>query len=118
MVGLAQAIAVIPGLSRSGTTIAVGLARGYRRSFAVRFSFLMSLPAVIGSFLLTLYKALRAGINWKLVPVYLVGMVVAGVTGYFSIRLVKKLMDNNKFGKFAYYCWAVGLLALIASIFV
>lgn len=118
VVGLAQAIAVIPGLSRSGTTIAVGLARGYRRSFAVRFSFLMSLPAVIGSFLLTLYKALRAGINWKLVPVYLVGMVVAGVTGYFSIRLVKKLMDNNKFGKFAYYCWAVGLFALIASIFV
>ena len=118
VVGLAQAIAVIPGLSRSGTTIAVGLSRGYKRSFAVRFSFLLSLPAVLGSLLVTFFDAVRAGINWKLIPVYLIGMAVAAVTGYFAIRLVKKLVDSNKFGKFAYYCWAIGAVALVVSIFI
>ena len=118
VVGLAQAIAVIPGLSRSGTTIAVGLARGFKRSFAVRFSFLLSLPAVIGALLLSLVDAIRSGVNWQLLPVYLLGMGVAAVTGFFAIRLVKKLVDSNRFGKFAYYCWGMGILALVASIFI
>jgi undecaprenyl-diphosphatase len=118
VVGLAQAIAVIPGLSRSGTTIAVGLARGFKRSFAVRFSFLLSLPAVIGALILSLFDAIRAGVHWELLPIYLIGMVFAAVTGFFAIKLVKKLVDSNRFGKFAYYCWAIGAIALVASIFI
>lgn len=120
VVGVAQAIAVIPGLSRSGTTITVGLARGFRRDFAVRFAFLMSIPAVLGSTLVTLLKAIvNGGIVWANVPAYLVGMVIAGVVGYFALVFLKKLLSGpDGFSKFAYYCWGVGVASLILSIFI
>ena len=116
VVGVAQAIAVIPGLSRSGTTISTGMMRGFDRGFAVRFSFLMSLPAVLGANILELKDAMETGFDTSLLPVYLVGVLVATVVGYFAIRLVKSLADQGKFGKFAYYCWAVGAISLIAGI--
>ena len=116
LVGVGQALATVPGLSRSGTTIAVGMLRGYERSFAVRYSFLLSLPAVLGANILSLKDAVESGIDWSMLPVYLVGMVVAAVAGYFSIRLVNLLANKGKFGNFAYYCWVVGALALIFSI--
>jgi len=118
IVGIGQALAVIPGLSRSGTTITLGVARGLKRDFAMKFSFLLSIPAILGSVLLQLVKALSAGTNWSLFPVYLVGMVFAGVTGYFALRLLKLLIDRSRFGKIAYYCWAIGALTLILSIFI
>ena len=117
IVGCGQALAVIPGLSRSGTTISVGMMRGFDRAFAVRFSFLMSLPAIVGANVLELKDALQSGFEVAELPVYLVGVAVAAVVGYFAIRLVKSLSDKGKFGKFAYYCWAVGLGSLIAGIF-
>ena len=116
IVGCGQALAVIPGLSRSGTTISVGMLRGFDRSFAVRFSFLMSLPAVLGANILEVKDAVDAGFNVEELPMYLVGVAVAAVVGYFAIRLVKSLSDKGKFGKFAYYCWAVGLGSLIAGV--
>ena len=116
IVGCGQALAVIPGLSRSGTTISVGMLRGFDRSFAVRFSFLMSLPAILGANILEIKDAVDAGINMEELPMYIVGVVVAAVVGYFAIRLVKSLSDKGKFGRFAYYCWAVGLGSLIAGI--
>ena len=116
LVGAAQGFATIPGLSRSGTTISAGMALGFDRNFAVRYSFLMSLPAVFGATLLKVVKVLKAGtLDTSLLPMYLTGMAVAGVVGYFSIRLVKLLADRGKFGRFAYYCWIVGVAALIAS---
>lgn len=118
IVGLGQCVAVVPGLSRSGTTISVGLMRGFNRSFAVRFSFLLSLPAILGANILEIKDAVEAGIDTALLPVYFVGVLVAMVSGYFAIRLVKLLSDKGKFGKFAYYCWAVGLVSIIASIFI
>ena len=115
LVGVAQGFATIPGLSRSGTTISAGMALGFDRSFAVRYSFLMSLPAVFGATLLKVVKVVKAGaLDADLLPMYLTGMVVAGVVGYFSIRLVKLLADRGKFGRFAYYCWIAGAAALIA----
>ena len=116
IVGCGQALAVIPGLSRSGTTISVGMLRGFDRSFAVRFSFLMSLPAILGAIILEVKDAADAGFNVEELPMYLVGVAVAAVVGYFAIRLVKSLSDKGKFGKFAYYCWAVGLGSLIAGV--
>lgn len=116
IIGLSQAVAILPGLSRSGTTITVGVSCGLKRDFAVKFSFLLSIPAVIGSVLVSLVDALRAGINWSLLPVYLVGMITASVTGYFAIKLVKYLVSKTKFGKFSYYCWGVGVLTLFLSI--
>lgn len=116
VIGLAQAIAVIPGLSRSGTTITVAASRGLRRNFAVKFSFLLSIPAILGSNVLSLFNAIKEGVNWSLFPTYLVGMITAAVSGYFAIRLVKYLVSKTKFGKFCYYCWGVGILAIILSI--
>lgn len=115
IVGLAQACATVPGLSRSGTTISVGMMRGYDRAFAVRYSFIMSLPAVLGANILSIGDALEAGIDTSLIPVYLVGVVIAGVVGYFAIGLVNLLSNKGKFGAFAYYCWAIGVLAIILN---
>ena len=118
LVGLAQGMATIPGLSRSGTTISAGMALGFDRNFAVRYSFLLSLPAVLGATLLKVVKVAASGeVDIKLLPMYLCGMVVAGVVGYFAISLVKLLADKGKFGKFGFYCWIVGGIALIASLF-
>ena len=116
IVGCGQALAVIPGLSRSGTTISVGMLRGFDRAFAVRFSFLLSLPAILGANVLEIKDAVEAGFPMEELPMYLVGVAVAAVVGYFAIRLVKSLADKGKFGKFAYYCWAVGLGSLIAGV--
>ena len=120
IVGCAQAVAVIPGLSRSGTTISVGMMRGFDRNFAVRYSFLLSLPAVVGANILKLREALMeesfAADVLPQMPIYLVGVVIAAVVGCFAIRLVKSLADKGKFGKFAWYCWAVGAVSLIAGI--
>jgi len=115
LLGCAQAVGTLPGISRSGITISAGLLRGFDRTFAVRFSFLMSLPAVLGANILSLKDALEAGVDLEMLPIYLVGMVVSGVVGYFAIRLVNLLADKGKFGNFAYYCWVVGLGSLIAS---
>ena len=116
IIGLAQAAAVVPGLSRSGTTIAVGISRGLSGGFAVRFSLLLSIPAVIGATIVSIYQAIKAGIVLSHLPVYLIGFVVAVVVGYFAIQLLRRLVGKNGFGKIAYYCWAVGILAIILSL--
>jgi undecaprenyl-diphosphatase len=118
LVGAAQGVATIPGLSRSGCTIAAGMLRGFDRKFAVRYSFLLSLPAVLGATLLKVVDAVKGegGLALDRLPMYLLGMVVAGVVGYFSIRLVNQLAGKGKFGAFAYYCWAVGAIALVCSL--
>lgn len=116
IIGLSQAIAVVPGLSRSGTTISVGMMRGFDRKFAVRFSFLLSIPAILGANILEVGDAVRAGIDVKLIPMYLIGMAIAAISGFFAIKLVNLLAQKGKFGKFAYYCWAVGLIAIAWSL--
>ena len=118
LVGCAQAVGTLPGISRSGITISAGLLRGFDRSFAVRFSFLMSLPAVLGANILTLKDAVEAGIDLTQLPVYLAGTLVAAVVGYFAIHLVNLLSDKGKFGAFAWYCWGAGLVALVANFLV
>ncbi|MBR6207530.1 MAG: undecaprenyl-diphosphate phosphatase [Oscillospiraceae bacterium] len=117
LIGVCQAIATIPGISRSGSTISAGIATGLNRSFAMKYSLLMSVPAVLGANLLSLIKALKDGVDWSLLPAYLIGMAVAMVTGYFSILLLQRLLNKGKFGKFAYYLWGLGVVTLIASLF-
>ncbi len=116
IVGLGQAIATMPGISRSGMTITTGCFVGFERKFAVRFSFLLSIPAVLGANILSLADAAKAGINWAEVPVYLVGVLTAAVVGYLCIRLLRFIADRGKFGAFAYYCWAVGVLTLVLNV--
>jgi len=115
-VGFMQAtIGLLPGISRSGSTITAGMMSGLDRGFAVRFSFLLSIPAIFGANIVTLFTS-TSDVDWSLMPRYLVGVLVAGVTGYFAIGLVKRIVDAGKFGKFAYYCWGVGILAIFVSI--
>ena len=116
LVGVGQAVAVVPGLSRSGTTISAGMLRGFSRRFAVRFSFLMSIPAVLGANILTIGDAAQQGIDTSMLPAYIVGTIVAAVSGYFAIRLVNLLANKGKFGNFAYYCWGIGAAAVVASL--
>lgn len=115
IIGACQAVATLPGISRSGTTITAGMTVGLDRGFAVKFSFLMSIPAILGANILNLIKALgEEGPGVGAVPC-LVGMAVAAVTGYFAIRLVKLLADKGKFGKFCYYCFAAGVITIVLS---
>ena len=116
LVGFGQALAVVPGLSRSGTTISAGMMRGFSRRFAVRFSFLMSIPAVLGANIISISDAVAEGIEPGMLPGYIVGTLVAAVAGYFAIRLVNVLADKNKFGNFAYYCWGIGAAAVVATL--
>ena len=113
LVGVGQAVATLPGVSRSGMTITAGCFVGYERKFAVRFSFLLSIPAVLGANILSIGDAVQAGINGAEVPMYLVGVITAAVVGYLCIRLLKYVADKGRFGAFAYYCWAVGILTLV-----
>ena len=115
LIGVSQAIATVPGLSRSGATITAGMAVGLDRQFAVKFSFLISIPAVLGANLLSLIEALGDGVDWSQFPAYLLGMLVAMVAGYLAIRLLHYIVKKGKFGYFAYYCAAVGVITLILS---
>ncbi len=115
LVGLGQAAATCPGISRSGTTITAGCLMGFERRFAVRFSFLLSIPAILGANILAFKDAIESGIVWKEVPVYLAGVLVAALIGYACIRLLRYIAARGRFGVFAYYCWAVGILVLVFS---
>lgn len=116
LVGVAQAIATCPGISRSGTTITAGCFVGFERKFAVRFSFLLSIPAILGANILSLKSALEGEIIWADVPVYLVGVAVAAGVGHLCIRLLRMIADKGRFGWFAYYCWAAGALTLVLAL--
>jgi len=118
LIGLAQMVAVLPGLSRSGTTIAVGLSRGLTGAFAVRFSLLLSIPAVIGATLWALIQAFTSGVDiFARFPTYLAGFVMAAGVGFLAIQFIRRMMAKNKFGNFAYYCWGIGALTIILSFF-
>ena len=116
IVGVCQCVATIPGLSRSGITITGCLATGQSRSFAVKFSLLMSIPAVFGATLLEFIDVFKVGVDMSLIPAYLIGMVVAMVSGFFAIALVRRLVNKGRFGGFAYYCWLLGAVSIILTV--
>lgn len=116
VVGLGQAVATCPGISRSGMTISMGCFRGMERRFAVRFAFLLSIPAVLGANILQIKDVIEVGVDLKMVPVYIVGVAAAAISGYLSIRLVRMVADKGKFGAFSYYCWAAGAVTLVLSL--
>ena len=113
IVGLGQAVATCPGISRSGMTISMGCFRGFERRFAVRFAFLLSIPAVLGANILQLKDVAETGVDLALLPAYLVGVAAAALSGYLSIRLVRMVADKGKFGAFAYYCWIAGVVTVV-----
>ena len=115
-IGLCQFVATIPGMSRSAVTIAGGIATGLEREFAVKFSFLISLPAVLGANVLSIADAVKAGVDWGNLPKYLLGMLVAMLSGYFALNFIKYIAQKGKFGGFAVYCWFAGAVTLLLTI--
>ena len=111
-IGLAQALAIVPGLSRSGSTIAAGLMLGYRREDATRFSFLLSVPIVLGGGLYELLKVVRAGLGVVELQILGVGFLASAVTGYFAIAGLLLLVRRRSLWPFAFYCATFGLLVL------
>ena len=117
VIGLCQCVATLPGLSRSGTTITAGIATGLDRNFAMKYSFLLSLPAVLGANLLSFIKTIGSeSIDASLIPAYLIGMLAAMLSGIAAISLMKLIAKKSKFGWFAYYCWGAGVLTIIFSL--
>lgn len=115
LVGVAQAIATCPGISRSGTTITAGCFVGFERKFAVRYSFLMSIPAILGANILSIGDAMETLVVGE-IPVYLAGVAVSAIVGYACIRLLKMIADKGRFGAFAYYCWIVGAATILMTV--
>jgi undecaprenyl-diphosphatase len=117
MIGTAQGIAIIPGISRSGTTIAVALLLGVKREKAFKFSFLLSIPAVLGALGLTVYKQFdelaTAGLGWIEI---LAGMVLAMLVGYLALKLLWKILAKRKFHLFALYCWLLGAALIVLTL--
>jgi len=118
LIGAAQGIAIIPGISRSGFTIAVGLLLGVKREEAFNFSFMIFVPAVLGAMAKTFFKDFeRIGVNGVGWLDVVIGTAVAAVVGYFSLKLLARVLMEKRLHLFAYYCWTVGtILLLIASL--
>ncbi len=113
IIGAAQGLAITPGISRSGTTIAVALFLGMDREYAARYSFLLSIPAILGAFIL---KARDVSLeNVDLVAVS-AGMVASLIAGYGALLLLLKLVRSGDFSRFAWYCWAVAIFSLIITL--
>lgn len=114
-IGIVQGIATLPGISRSGSTVTAGIFCGMDKEFAFRFSFLMSIPAILGAAILKLTDVSGADVAANFGP-YLVGMLVAAAVGYLSIRWLKNLIQKDQFHYFGYYCLAVGLISIVCGI--
>jgi undecaprenyl-diphosphatase len=112
LIGIAQSFAIIPGLSRSGATISMGLFLGIDRRKVARFSFLLSIPAILGA---TLFE-FKNLVGLEVGPV-IFGTVVSIFVGYFALKFLLKLVLQNRFHYFAYYCWALGLVLLCLILF-
>ncbi|MEQ8199831.1 MAG: undecaprenyl-diphosphate phosphatase [Syntrophomonadaceae bacterium] len=112
-IGILQGIAIIPGISRSGSTIAGGLLAGLDRTFAARYSFLVAVPVIIGAGLVQLKDVSTLGLNGNIAP-YIVGPLAAAVFGFIAIKIVMNLVRNGRLAVFSYYCWAVGILTILA----
>ena len=114
IIGIAQGIAIIPGISRSGTTIAVALLLGIRREKAFNFSFLLSIPAILGALSLTVYtefgELATSGLGWSEI---LAGLIVAMFVGYFTLKLLWKTITKGKLHLFALYCWLLSILLML-----
>ena len=112
--GLGQACAILPGLSRSGTTIAAGLTIGLEKEFAAKFSFILSIPAIFGAFVFQL-KDIGSAMGVSFLPVFL-GFIASIIAGYLAIRWMLDLIQNKSLDIFAYYCWLVGIIVFMGSI--
>ncbi|NOT00210.1 MAG: undecaprenyl-diphosphate phosphatase, partial [Phycisphaerales bacterium] len=116
LIGLAQGAAISPGVSRSGATICIALLLGIKRRWAAEFSFLIAVPAILGATVIKFSEAMRlpanelAAVSWGAM---IAGAAVALVTGVIALRFLLKVVVQDKLSYFSYYCWALGIGAVL-----
>jgi len=116
LIGLCQGCAIAPGLSRSGSTIFGALVCGLKRAEAAKFSFIVSIPVILGAGLKEAYELLTestAVVEWT----YFVGAAVAALSGYFAIRVFLRLLEKRNMRFFSYYVWLLAAALLLSRIF-
>lgn len=121
LIGLSQALAIFPGISRSGSTITTGLALGLEREAAARFSFLLSAPIIAGAGLKSLYdfyKGYQTGaIPHSDVILFPIGFIAAAISGYICIRFLMHYLQKNSTNVFVYYRWALAILICLVALY-
>lgn len=114
IIGLFQGIAIIPGISRSGSTIVAGLLRGLDRSLATEFSFLLALPAIFGAGLFGIIDVVKTGSEVAFTIPLLAGVLLSAIVGVFAIKFLISMLKKDKLHYFSYYLWIVGLITIIS----
>ena len=110
IIGLVQGLAIVPGFSRSGFTICAGLFAGLSRETAARYSFILSIPAIIGATILEVGDGLASRFSSL---DFLAGFAVAAVSGFLALKLLVRLLKQDNFAVFSWWCWAAGIFTLI-----
>ena len=114
LIGIAQGVAIAPGISRSGVTLSMGFLRRIKKEVVFRYSFLLSIPAVIGA---TVMESKDLMVGEVDMVALLFGVLVSMMVGYVSLKLLLKIVLKEKFHLFAYYCWIIGLIIVVFSAF-
>ena len=115
-IGTFQGIAIIPGISRSGSTIVAGLFRGLNKPLATEYSFLLALPATFGAGLLGIIKVIKSNSQILIDFPLIIGVLISTIVGILSIKLLVKLLNNNKLHYFSYYLWFIGIITIISQL--
>lgn len=115
-IGVTQGVATLPGLSRSGTTITACVLCGFDRKFAAKYSFIMSIPAILGALVLQLSKISSDTITGGDIGCYILGMIIAAIIGFVALKLTMRLLMSRYFKYFAFYCLGAGFISLIVYI--
>ncbi len=115
-IGLVQGIAIIPGISRSGSTLFASLLCKLDREFAVKFVFLISIPTILGSFILELPGGIKEGVTGSAWGPVIVGMLVSFVSGLFAVKIMLKVVKNRKLKYFSYYLFVLAVVVVVYTL--
>lgn len=113
LIGIAQALSILPGISRSGITISTGIFLGISRENAAKFSFLLSLPVILGATIIKIFEVINNNTSLTQYMIYLVGTISAAVSGYIAIKVVMNVLKQKKFSWFSFYCFVIGILGIL-----
>ncbi|MCR5487384.1 MAG: undecaprenyl-diphosphate phosphatase [Lachnospiraceae bacterium] len=111
-IGMAQGIATLPGISRSGATITACLLCGFKKEFAVKYSFIMSIPAILGALILELKDIPGSDLPASLIADCVVGMIVSGIVGFFALKFMVTVVRRRKYMMFSIYCLVIGAISI------
>ena len=117
IIGIAQGLAITPGISRMGLTVSAGIMRGLSREMAAKYSFLLSIPVIFGANLLEFKGIWENGLESTGGIAYLAGAFAAAVSGIFAIKIILKILKNGSLKIFSYYVWILGTITIIGYLF-